>query len=67
MTVCGRLPVVSLWEAKSSSEGGRRSRWLMGSLCMIDGCMNWSKEMVAWGKSAKVKSDTWSATVLVVY
>jgi hypothetical protein len=34
---------------------------------MIDGCMSWSKEMVAWGKSAKVKSDTRSATVFVVY
>jgi hypothetical protein len=67
MTVCGRLPFGSLCEAKSSSGGGRSSRWLMGSLCMIDGFMSWSKEIVAWGKSAKVKSDTWSATVFVVY
>ena len=67
MAVCGRLSVGSLLDAKSSSEGGTRSRWLMGSLCMIDGSMSWSKEMVAWGKSAKVKSDTCSATVFVVY
>ena len=39
----------------------------MGSLCMIDEYMSWSKEMVAWGKSAKVKSETASAFVFVVY
>jgi hypothetical protein len=67
MAVSGRLSVGSLLDSKSSSDGGTRSRWLMGSLCMINGYMSWSKEMVAWGKSAKVKSDTCSATVFVVY